>query len=194
MARMHLVGAAKKSEYRFILNVENFGKNSTEYIKSKNLIPMDLESRYMNAANAIIQMLEIHLSNVDKQRIHGDCHLGNLLWGAEGPFWVDFDDMLRGPKVQDLWLMLPGRDEYGLQMRQNLLMGYQSMSDFNVEELKLIEGLRALRFMHFSSWISRRWEDPAFKRAFTWFNTWEYWNEQTSDLEMQLRLLQEEYR
>ena len=39
--------------------------------------------------------------------------------------------------------------------------------------------------IHFSGWIAKRWEDPAFKIAFPWFGTENYWREQVQILREQ---------
>ena len=111
--------------------------------------------------------------------------------GDAGPFWVDFDDMLRGPCVQDLWLIIPGRDEYAQRQFSILLEAYEQMRSFDPLTLRLVEPLRALRMMHFNAWIAKRWEDPAFPAAFISFGTERYWGEQVSQLEEQLMLVKE---
>jgi Ser/Thr protein kinase RdoA (MazF antagonist) len=125
-----------------------------------------------------------------KQRIHGDCHMGNLLLGREGFFWIDFDDMIMGPPVQDLWLMVPGRDAEARQQMNRLLSGYREFADFSQDSLRLIEPLRTLRFIHYASWIAHRWEDPAFKNAFPYFGTDRYWQEWMADLYDQKAMLE----
>ena len=52
--------------------------------------------------------------------------------------------------------------------------------------LRLIEVLRALRYVHYSAWIARRWEDPSFPNAFPHFGDEEYWVKEIKDLEIQL--------
>jgi Ser/Thr protein kinase RdoA (MazF antagonist) len=123
------------------------------------------------------------------QRIHGDCHLGNLLWNDSGPFLLDFDDMVCGPPVQDIWLLIPGRDPESLRQRQVLLDGYEEFRRFDFESLRLVEALRALRFVHYTAWIARRWDDPAFPLAFPQFDSHQYWSGEVEDLEEQLYFL-----
>ncbi|MFW5808640.1 MAG: phosphotransferase [Spirochaetota bacterium] len=122
-------------------------------------------------------------------RIHGDCHQGNLLKGDDGFFFLDFDDFLCGPAVQDLWMLLPVTDREGLRQRELLLEGYRLFRDFDPSWLRLIEPLRALRYIHYAGWIACRWEDPAFPKIFPHFGTHEYWENETSDLEKQLTLI-----
>jgi len=125
------------------------------------------------------------LAQAGYQRIHGDCHLGNVLYGGQGFFLVDFDDMVRGPCVQDLWLLVPGVDNEALRQREVMLAGYEQIREFDRSTLRLIEPLRALRLVHFSAWIAKRWEDPAFRRVFPDFGTDRYWGEELALLREQ---------
>jgi Ser/Thr protein kinase RdoA (MazF antagonist) len=124
-------------------------------------------------------------------RIHGDCHPGNVLWTGTGPHFVDLDDCMNGPTVQDLWLFLSGsRDDMGAQLA-DLLEGYEQFHDFDYRELRLIEALRTLRMIHYTAWIARRWNDPAFPRAFPWFADNKYWEEHVLALREQRAALDE---
>jgi len=117
----------------------------------------------------------------------------NLLCREESFFIVDLDDCRMGPAVQDLWMMLTGnRQEQVLQLAE-LISGYNEFYDFSVRELPLIEGLRTLRLLHYSAWLARRWEDPAFPNSFPWFGTEHYWNEQISILNEQQFALDQPY-
>jgi Ser/Thr protein kinase RdoA (MazF antagonist) len=95
---------------------------------------------------------------------------------------VDFDDMVTGPPVQDLWLLVPGRDPESLARREVLLDAYADMNTLDRRSLTLIEPLRALRVVHFSAWIARRYEDPAFLRVFPDFGTERYWYDELATL------------
>ena len=59
---------------------------------------------------------------------------------------------------------------------------YGEFRDFNPAWLRLIEPLRALRYIHYSTWIARRWNDPTFKRTFDHFGTLQYWQKEIQDL------------
>ena len=82
---------------------------------------------------------------------------------------VDFDDCLNGPAIQDLWMLLPGDQCEQEEALATLLQGYELFRDFDPAELRLIEPLRTARLLHYNAWIARRWQDPAFPRAFPWF-------------------------
>lgn len=189
IARVHTVGARAQAQHRLTLNVETYGRQNLAYLLQSGVIPENFRSRYQSVAESIFEISDRLFEGVPLQRIHGDAHVGNLLWNASGPFWVDFDDMVRGPAVQDLWLLVPGRDEESMARREILLSGYEQMRDFDRSSLYLIEPLRALRMIHFSAWIARRWEDPAFPRGFPQFGGERYWGEQIVDLSEQLDLI-----
>ena len=189
LARLHAVGALRPADYRVKLDTESYGVNNLKWLVDSGTLPIDVKSRYQKAVETICHVSAPWFKAAGVQRIHGDCHLGNLLWGAEGPFWVDFDDMVMGPPVQDIWLMIPGRDEYAQRKLNIVLDAYDMMRPFDRTSLRLIEPLRALRFVHFAAWIGKRWEDPSFPRAFPQFGTPRWWAEQTRDLEEQVSLI-----
>ena len=102
---------------------------------------------------------------------------------------MDLDDAMMGPAIQDLWMLLSGEPHEARQQLNSLLRGYEDFHDFNDAELALIEPLRALRMIHHSAWLAKRWQDPAFPIAFPWFGTAAYWHQQTSQLREQLALM-----
>ena len=69
--------------------------------------------------------------------------------------------------------------------------GYNEFFTFHPKELRLVEPLRTLRMLHYAAWLARRWTDPAFPRAFPWFNTERYWGEHILELREQYAALQE---
>jgi len=124
-------------------------------------------------------------------RLHGDCHVGNVLWTDNGPHFVDFDDSRMGPAVQDIWMLLSG-DRSDMARQLNIVLaGYEDFYDFDLRELHLIEALRTLRLIHYSAWLAQRWDDLAFKQAFPWFNTQHYWQERILELREQIGLMSE---
>jgi len=130
--------------------------------------------------------------NVRQLRLHGDCHMGNVLWTDKGPHFVDFDDSRMGPAIQDLWMLLSGEHSDMKRQLTDVLAGYEVFFDFNEHELHLIEALRTLRLIHYAAWLARRWDDPAFQQTFPWFNTQRYWQDRILELREQIALMDEQ--
>ena len=193
LARIHLVGSTSDFETRPTINIQSYGYDSVEYIKGY-FIPNELKLAYETLTDDLLKVISSIMheaSNIKYIRTHGDCHIGNMLWRDELPHFIDFDDSRMAPSVQDIWMLLSGdRHEQQLQLRE-ILEGYNEFADFNVNELKLIESLRTLRMLHFSAWLARRWNDPAFPLGFPWFNSSRYWEEHILSLREQLAELQE---
>lgn len=194
VARIHAVGAMSNFKHRNTLSIDSFAKDSAEFLLEHDFIPSSLIQAYETLSRDLIskveQQFELH-GKINTLRIHGDCHPGNVLWRDDAPNFVDFDDTMSGPAIQDLWMMLSGdRDQRQAQLLE-LVEGYNEFHDFRPGELQLIEPLRCLRLMNYSAWLARRWEDPAFPMSFPWFNTERYWAEHILELREQLALLDE---
>ena len=191
LARIHNVGGSE-TEGRLILNAETYGLNNLHFLQENGFLPLSWEARYSAAVERVCEVYEELSDGVPFHRIHGDCHYGNLLNGKEGWFFVDFDDMLIGPAVQDVWLLLPGQDDYAKSRRALFVDAYRQFRPFEQRWLRLIEPLRALRFIRYAAWIARRWNDPAFPAAFPHFGSEQYWQRETLDLEQQLKKIEQE--
>jgi len=189
IARLHNVGAMKQAKHRLRLDTDTYGISNMNYLLANNFIPDNFRDRYADIVQRICEISSPWFSKVSYQRIHGDCHLGNILEGREQLTLVDFDDMVQGPCVQDIWLIIPGRDEFAKQQMDEFISAYEIMRPFDRSSLRLIEPLRALRYVHFSAWIARRWQDPIFPKFFPHFGSEQYWQEQISDLHEQYDLI-----
>lgn len=191
LARMHNVGAVKKAQHRLHITPDTFGRQNLEFLLKSKAIPFHHENSYKSLVEQICNVSDPLFKNIEMHRIHGDCHWGNVIYREDrGAFFIDFDDMLMGPAVQDIWLLVPGDDEYAVRDRQTMIDAYNSMRGFDSKSLRLIEPLRSLRMIHFAAWITKRWEDPAFKQAFPFYGTEQYWGNQIQDLTNQLRKIQ----
>ena len=194
IGRIHASGAAKSFTERPVLDVDTFGYAPSEYVLAQGFIPADLEAAYKSVANQALDGVKRcydRAGDVALIRLHGDCHLGNVLWTDDGPHFVDFDDCRTGPAVQDLWMLLSGDHEEMASQFADLLAGYECFHELNPREGYLIEALRTLRLLHYSAWIARRWHDPAFPLAFPWFNTQQYWQNCILELREQVALMDE---
>jgi Ser/Thr protein kinase RdoA (MazF antagonist) len=194
VARIHAVGARARYAHRSELSIERLGNESREFLLQSGFLEGDLQRAYETLSADLLNEIALRFDAhgpLRSLRLHGDCHMGNVLWREDTPHFVDFDDTMMGPAIQDLWMMLSGdRNQQQAQLIE-LVEGYNEFYDFVPSELSLIESLRALRLMHYSAWLGRRWSDPAFPLSFPWFNTQRYWAEHILELREQFALLDE---
>jgi len=194
VGRMHAIGARRPFAHRLTLDPQTFGTEPRAWLLAQGLIPPDCEGAWREVteqALAAVSRAFERCAGSARLRLHGDCHLGNVLWNANGPHFVDFDDAVTGPAIQDLWMLLSGDRASMSRQWAWVLGGYENFMDFDARQLGLIEPLRTLRILHHSAWIARRWNDPAFPIAFPWFDSPKYWAEQTTRLREQIAAMAE---
>ncbi|MDG2088255.1 MAG: serine/threonine protein kinase [Arenicellaceae bacterium] len=194
LGRLHMVGAERPFVDRPALDIETFGTRPREYVLNSQLLPRELETVYQDLTQDLLTNITVNYQragNPELIRCHGDCHAGNLLIGSQGPHIVDLDDARMAPRVQDLWMLLPGEgDDFDATLTV-ILDAYTEFSHFDARELHLIEALRTLRIIHYYAWLARRWDDPAFPIAFPWFNSQRCWEEHILALREQAAKLYE---
>jgi Ser/Thr protein kinase RdoA (MazF antagonist) len=194
IGRIHAVGQLSTFSERPALDIESFGREPRRFLLENDFIPPELLAAWSSvseqALDGVARCYE-RAGTVPLLRLHGDCHAGNVLWTGDGPHFVDFDDARMGPAIQDLWMLLSG--ERGDMVRQmgDVLAGYEDFCDFEPRQLYMVEALRTLRLLHYSAWLARRWDDPAFPAAFPWFNTQRYWQDRVLELREQVALMDE---
>jgi len=187
LARLHGIGARGSFRERGRIDLATYVRLPAQAVRASGLLPDYLQDRYQQRIGALESLLAAHFSaagDIATLRLHGDCHLGNVLWTDAGPHFVDLDDARMGPAVQDLWMLAPERRALDL-----LLEGYAEFRDFDYRELALIEPLRLMRQIHFAGWIAARWSDPAFPLAFPWAGETRWWEQHLDDLHDAERLL-----
>ncbi len=194
LGRIHVVGAVCEFAHRPALTIESFGHDAYRYLLENGFLPPELETPYRSIAEDVLQRVGYcfdRAGEVGRLRLHGDCHSGNILWAETGPHIVDLDDARTGPAIQDLWMFLSGDRAYRTARLHELLDGYTQFNDFDARELHLVEALRTLRLLHYHAWLAKRWNDPAFPRAFPWFNTQRCWEDHILSLREQAALMDE---
>jgi len=194
LGRIHAMGALKPFLHRPQLNIDSFGIVPRDYLLTHDFIPADLLPAYSSVAEQALDGIRHcfeRAGEVNNLRLHGDCHAGNVLWTDDGPHFVDFDDSRMGPAVQDLWMLLSGERTDMVRQMGDVLAGYEDFCDFDERELHLVEALRTLRLIYYAAWLAQRWDDPAFKQAFPWFNSQHYWQDRILELREQIALMQE---
>jgi Ser/Thr protein kinase RdoA (MazF antagonist) len=200
IGRIHAVGAVKPFVQRPALDIASFGEEPREFLLASGLVPPDLAPAWTQASALAMEGVRAAFDRAGKVasiRTHGDCHASNVLWTPDngnsrgGPHFVDLDDSRMAPAVQDLWMLISGdRHDMGRQLG-TILKGYEDFAEFDDRELNLVEALRTLRLLHYSAWLARRWDDPAFPIAFPWFNTARYWQDRVLELREQIAAMQE---
>ena len=194
VGRIHAVGRAASFSERQQITVDRMLTRNREFLL-EGFIPRELIPAYESLTLDLLQTVESIYSDVQSQdliRVHGDCHVGNILWRDDTAHFVDLDDSCTAPAIQDLWMFLNGeRHDRQLQLSE-LIEGYSEFCDFDPRQIRWIEALRTMRLIHYAAWLARRWEDPAFPRSFTWFNTERYWADHILELREQMSALQEE--
>lgn len=185
LGRIHNVGAQIKGAPRMTLCPQTYGRDSLKYLMDEQLLPPGLGPIYQQLVQQICDATEPLFEGKEILLTHGDCHAGNVLWLGDAPHFIDFDDMLYAPAVQDFWMLIGGDDDVAKENRDILITAYEEIREFDDSTIKLIEPLRGLRMVYFAAWIARRRIDGAFKAAFPHFGTEKYWQEQVEHLSFQ---------
>ena len=194
VGRLHAVGSAGAFQHRIALDADSFGTRPRDWLLDNDIVPPDAKTAWQQAVGTALERVAHLWSDGPAPRtlrLHGDCHMGNVLWTTQGPHFVDLDDAMTGPAVQDLWMLLSGERAAMSRQLAAVLDGYEQFMDFDRRELRLVEPLRTLRMVHHSAWIAMRWNDPAFPPAFPWFASPVYWAEQTTRLREQIAAMDE---
>ena len=192
MGRLHAVGKQKPFLHRRSLSVDTVGAAARDWLMAHDSVPIEMASTWLGTVNLVLTAAQQAFDEAAPTaaiRLHGDCHPGNVLWSHSGPHFVDLDDAVQGPAVQDLWMLLSGDAAAMSRQMGVVLSGYTDFMDFDIGELRLIEALRSLRMIHHSAWLAQRWNDPAFPIAFPWFGGVAYWQQQVIQLREQLDLM-----
>ena len=188
IGRLHTVGRRQPFAHRHHLNARADGRQALQGLLDGGFVPDTQAASWRAACEQALDGVEAafeRVSALGSLRLHGDCHLGNVLWRDGAPHVVDLDDAMQGPAVQDLWMLVSGDHATMAQQLRHLLQGYEQFCDFDDRELALIEPLRTLRMVRHSAWLAARWVDPTFPLNFPFFGSAAYWSQQTAQLREQ---------
>ena len=192
IGRLHAVGARRPFAHRHRLDASSDGRRARALLLDGDFLPPEQLAGWEAASAAALAAVEAAFSGVGPRpalRLHGDCHIGNVLWRDGRPHVVDLDDACTGPAVQDLWMLVSGDASSMTRQLDLLLEGYRLFKDFDDAERILIEPLRTLRMLRYSAWIAERWTDPAFPAAFPFFGTPAYWSQQAGQMREQIEAM-----
>ena len=86
LARIHTVGAARPFVERPALDLQSFGLASRDWLLEHEMIPLDVQRDWEKACSEAFEMIAVTALGADtctelqKLRLHGDVHPGNILW------------------------------------------------------------------------------------------------------------------
>jgi Ser/Thr protein kinase RdoA (MazF antagonist) len=191
IGRLHAVGRLRSFNDRHQLNAKVDGRRALALLIDGGFVPGTQLAVWQQVCEQALTMVETAFEAVAPQtlRLHGDCHLGNVLWRDGAPHVVDLDDAMQGPAVQDLWMLVSGDHATMARQLNVLLEGYEQFCEFDDRERALIEPLRTLRMLRHSAWLAARWTDPTFPLNFPFFGSAAYWSQQTAQMREQIELM-----
>ena len=187
LGRTHNVGAMHLPKDRLTMAPDKSTRQQVDYILKGSFMPDDMLGRFKDLTDTLIAEISPLFSNREMIRIQGDCHFSNLIYRPDESFYIiDFDDMVMGPPVQDFWMLLPGYREESLAEIEMFLEGYEMFRDFDMGSLRLIEPLRAMRYIHYTAWCAHQFAEDGETRVNENFGSRQYWQTEMDDLEDQL--------
>ncbi len=192
LGRLHNISSAMNLSHRKHLTPQTYGFDSLPAILQQPFIPDALRSSLEVHLQQAIQLTVPHFTpDLVVHPVHGDCHVGNILWRQEGPYLLDFDDLVIAPPVQDCWMLFFGNADEQHAQRAAFFEGYEMFRPFDQRTLQLAEPLRTLRMIHHTAWIGARFQEPMFQQAFPYYNQPRYWEEFLLAIKEQIGVMQE---
>lgn len=194
LGRVHSFGSQNPFKTRTTLSLTGPIEESMAFFKTSELLPEDLRENYLTTLSHIhsnMQPFQKILEQTPLIRTHGDFHAGNILTRDDEILLVDFDDTQMAPAMQDIWKLLSGSEQEHKAQLAELAEGYEQFYEFPDSQTKLIEPLRTTHMVRYNLWIAKRWNDPAFPQAFSWYGSSRYWSEHMLMLREQWAVLQE---
>jgi Ser/Thr protein kinase RdoA (MazF antagonist) len=193
LGRTHNVGAMHPPKDRLTLAPDKSTRQQVDYIIAGSFMPDDMLGRFKDLTDSLVNEIAPLFINRERIRIQGDCHFSNLIYRPDESFYIiDFDDMAMGPPVQDFWMLLPGYREDSLAEIEIFLEGYEMFRDFDYGSLRLIEPLRAMRYIHYTAWCAHQFAEDGETRVNFDFGSRHYWQVEMDDLEDLLKKILKE--
>ena len=186
VGRIHLAGARRRADNRLRMHPQTTTLPEIRMLLDGPFMQANTASKFKDVTSRIMEIAIREFEGVELQRIHGDCHRGNILERpGEGLMVIDFDDMVMGPAVQDIWLLLPGHANGTRHEIKLILEGYEQFAEFDDRQLRLVEILRAMRIIYFLAWCSTQMDDYKFLSNFPDWGSEGFWQREIADLEHQ---------
>jgi Ser/Thr protein kinase RdoA (MazF antagonist) len=186
------VGAASQAASRLPCDPLNTTAAYVRELLSEGLVHPKWRDDFAAVCEGALHLITPLFANMPHQRIHGDCHRGNIIDRPDrGLVLIDFDDMMMGPPIQDLWLILPGHLSESRRELSVLLEGYARFARFDTRTLGLVEPLRFMRMIYFLAWRARQRNDFWFQRSFPDWGNEAFWIKENEDLRAQAAVIKE---
>lgn len=186
VGRIHLAGSRRGAQHRLRMHPETTTLPEIRMLLDGRFMSARQAERFKEVTSRIVEIAVREFDGVELQRIHGDCHRANILErSGEGLMVIDFDDMVMGPVVQDIWLLLPGHANTTRHEINLIIDGYEQFMEFDDRQLRLVEILRAMRIIYFLSWCSTQVDDFKFQSNFPDWGSELFWQREIADLEHQ---------
>jgi Ser/Thr protein kinase RdoA (MazF antagonist) len=190
IGRMHRAGKKREARDRLRCNPQETTERYISSLTEKGLVHPDCLEDFSSICAEALRLIDPLFNGIQTHRIHGDCHRGNILENSGGIILIDFDDMMNGPAVQDLWLLLSGHLSDSMQEMNLMIEGYEQFCEFDRSSLALVEPLRFMRHIYFLNWCATQHGDTGFDVRFPDWGTKAFWIKETEDLSGQLEYIQ----
>lgn len=142
VGRMHAAFSGSDSSHRLVWTPELSTKRFSDELLRADVVHHSVSDEFFELVAHSIELCSPLFDGVTLQPLHGDFHRGNILDRIdEGLVIIDFDDLMIGPPVQDLWLLLPGRIADSRRELSLLVEGYEQFQSFDWRTVSLIEPL-----------------------------------------------------
>ncbi|MDD5705666.1 MAG: serine/threonine protein kinase [Kiritimatiellae bacterium] len=191
LGRVHRVGARHAAEHRRDLHPDAATREDLDYLTAGAFLPAAERQGLVALGEKLLETIGPLFDDVTPIRLHGDCQRTNVLERpGEGLQLIDFDDMVNGPAVQDIWLLLPDAPDRCAGEIERLISAYEVFLPFDRGSLRLIEPLRAMRMIHYLAWCARQSGDYAFHGTHPDWGTRSFWQTELAGIEEQLATVQ----
>ncbi len=188
LGRMHRVGATCRAEHRNTVNPQQTTVRQLQFLLAGDFMAPHLKQGFKAVCTELITLITPLFEGMESIRLHGDCHFANMIHRPDESFFlIDFDDMVNGSPVQDVWMLFPSYRQESLTEIELFLEGYETFRSFDRTSLRLIEPLRAMRYIHYATWCAQQSRDTGFSLQYPEWGTELYWQEEINDLREQLQ-------
>ncbi len=190
LARIHRVGESAAAPSRVTMHPLASAKADIAYLLDHDFLEEREAARLEAFGENLLDQAVPLFDGAEMIRLHGDCQHTNVLERPDtGLFLIDFDDMMNGPPIHDLWMLLPGRADTARRELEQLIEGYEMFRAFDRRTLRLIEPLRAMRMTYYLAWCARQSRDAAFLQHNPGWGSRAFWARELAELEAQLAVI-----